>query len=232
MAIKRATTGGKLKQPYRFIDISQPVTSTTACFPGDVPFSRQITVSHKESNVINLTALTMSPHVGTHIDAPVHVRGTMESGEETVGALPLAPFFGPVTVLDLAPCDGAISAAMVAEKLTSGAPIERLLIKTANQIRYHVFEEKYAYFATDLVAWMAEQGIVLAGLDTPSVDHTQSKTLDAHHHLLKHNIVWLENLDLTDVVAGEYLLVAFPVKFMELEASPVRAVLLELESEE
>ena len=56
---------------YRIIDISQPISSRAACFPGDTPFSRQVTVSYQDS-VVNLTAITMSPHVGTHADAPVH----------------------------------------------------------------------------------------------------------------------------------------------------------------
>jgi Predicted metal-dependent hydrolase len=64
------------------------------------------------------------------------------------------------------------------------------------------------------------------GLDTPSVDHVKAKNLSAHNILDKGGLVWLENLDLTRVTEGLYQLIALPLKFMELEASPVRAVLL------
>ncbi len=69
-------------------------------------------------------------------------------------------------------------------------------------------------------------GVGLVGIDTPSVDHVRSKGLSAHHALLDAGMSWLENLDLTQVEAGEYFLIALPLKLTELEASPVRAVLL------
>jgi arylformamidase len=214
-----------LSKPFRIVDISQPIKSDSACFPGDTPFSREVTVSHHESKVINLTALTMSPHVGTHIDAPVHVRGSMDSDIETVGSMPLEAFVGMVEVIDIAPFTGAIKPEHVDQLIKSKAV--RLLIRTSHQIRYQVFEENYAYLSTELVEWLHKRGTCLVGLDSPSVDDTKSKTLCAHHHLLAKDMVWLENLDLTTAASGEYFLVAAPLKFMELEASPVRALLID-----
>ncbi len=214
-----------LSKPFRIIDISQPIQSDSACFPGDTPFSRAITVSHQESNVINLTALTMSPHVGTHVDAPVHVRGSMDSSVETVGSMSLDAFVGIAEVIDIAPFTGAIKPEHVADLIKTKAT--RLLIRTSNQIRYQVFEEFYAFLSLELVDWLYERGVRLVGLDTPSMDDSESKTLCAHHGLLAKDIYWLENLDLTAVPLGVYFLVAAPLKFMELEASPVRALLID-----
>lgn len=214
-----------LSKPFRIVDISQPIKSDSACFPGDTPFSREVTVSHQESNVINLTALKMSPHVGTHVDAPVHVRGTMDSAHEMVGAMALDAFVGLVEVIDISPFVGAIKPEHVQPRLKTKAT--RLLIRTSHQIRYQVFEKEYAYLSTELVEWLSNRGTRLVGLDSPSVDDTESKTLCAHHGLLAKDIYWLENLDLTAASCGEYFLVAAPLKFMELEASPVRALLLD-----
>ncbi len=214
-----------LSKPFRIVDISQPIKSDSACFPGDTPFSREVTVSHHESKVINLTALKMSPHVGTHVDAPVHVRGSMDSGNETVGSMSLEPFVGLVEVIDIAPFAGAIKPEHIEAHLKTKAT--RLLIRTSHQIRYQVFEDNYAFLSTEVVDWLHERGTRLVGLDSPSVDDTQSKTLCAHHGLLARDIYWLENLDLTAAACGEYFLVAAPLKFMELEASPVRALLLD-----
>ncbi|MBS1952969.1 MAG: cyclase family protein [Cyanobacteria bacterium SZAS-4] len=214
-----------LSKPFRIVDISQPIKSDSACFPGDTPFSREVTVSHQESQVINLTALTMSPHVGTHVDAPVHVRGSMDSNTETVGSMSLDPFVGLVEVIDIAPFVGAIKPEHIEGHLKTNAT--RLLIRTSHQIRYQVFEDSYAFLSTEVVDWLYKRGTRLVGLDSPSVDDTQSKTLCAHHGLLARDIFWLENLDLTAASCGEYFLVAAPLKFMELEASPVRALLLD-----
>src|SRR4030095_11485624 len=198
---------------YRIIDVSQPVSSRAACFPGDPPSSRQITVSYQESNVINLTAITMSPHVGTHADAPVHVTGDMHDGIGMAASLPLEHYFGPAVLSDFSHLNERIIVKHVAAKLAQFAESpRRILFKTSWLIRHEVFEEKYAYFSVDLIEELARRSVIMMGIDTPSVDYIHSKTLDAHHALLKAEMCWLENLDLTQVEEGEYFLVALPLK--------------------
>jgi arylformamidase len=223
--------------PYtRIIDISQPVEEATACFPGDTPFSRKITCTYEDSKVINLTALTMSPHVGTHADAPVHIKGSLANqGDIKAGNLALAPFIGPALVLDFAPTTEAITRVMVEEKLQAmhfaGEESElrlpgKILLKTQSSCNYKTFAQRYSYIAEDLAHYLASMSMELVGLDTPSVDDINSKNLPTHQVLDQAAMVWLENLDLSQVDGGLYFLLALPLKFMELEASPVRAVLL------
>jgi arylformamidase len=212
----------------KIIDISQPVSSTTACFPGDTPFSRKVTLSLQEQHSVNLTSLTMSPHVGTHADSPSHIEGDMAGALGMVGTLALEPFAGRAMVIDLSPLQGAIEPSCVEEKLKSLPSMpQRLLFKTCRSIRYDIFEDSYAFFSVQLIETVARLGVRLVGIDTPSVDHIDSKDLKTHHALIAHKMSWLENLDLTNADAGEYFLVALPLKFMELEASPVRAVLFD-----
>jgi len=216
-----------LPKHHKIIDISLPVSSRSACFPGDVPFSRQITLTYKDSKIVNLTSMTMSPHVGTHADSPVHVCGDMAQMHDMAGDLPLQPFIGPVLVIDIAPFSGAIKVDDVVSKLPQGTLPERILFRTCHQMRFDHFEETYPNFSVELIDYLADRGVILIGIDTPSVDDINSKTLEVHHSLVKHKMCWLENLDLTGAGQGDYFLVALPLKFMELEASPVRAVLLE-----
>jgi arylformamidase len=224
-------------EPLRIIDISQPIQSSTACFPGDIPFSRNITIDYSESRVINLSAFTMSPHVGTHADAPVHVQGDLRKSTESAGHMPLTPFVGPVAIVDISPWAQAITWQQVSgilskiEKAFSKLP-KRILFKTLQHIRYDIFEKEYAWFSPELITELAQRNIELVGIDTPSVDAVDSKALETHHALLDAGMHWLENLDLTSLEIdpehpASYFLVATPLKFMELEASPVRAILLE-----
>lgn len=184
---------------------------------------------------MNLSAFTMSPHIGTHADAPIHIQGNMaDPGRhgETVGQMPLSPFIGPAMVLDVSPWDDAITWRQ-AETLLAELPEfpKRILFKTQQMIQHQVFEDRYAWFSPELIRNLAERGVVLVGIDTPSVDNVDSKSLETHHALLESGMCWLENLDLTIVAShpsnnNPYFLVALPLKLMELEASPVRAVLL------
>ena len=86
----------------------------------------------------------------------------------------------------------------------------------------------FASFAPETIAWLAGLGVRLVGIDSQSVDPADSKTLDSHHQLLAHDMRVLENLVLDDVPAGDYELIALPLKLTTADASPVRAVLREL----
>ena len=91
---------------------------------------------------------------------------------------------------------------------------------------FEPFRKDYASFTPELIDRLADLGVALVGIDTPSVDQVNSQDLPVHHKLRERGLYWLENLDLTHVHEGTYCLVAQPLKFVELEASPVRAVLL------
>jgi arylformamidase len=248
-----------MREPLEIIDISQPVSSATACFPGDVPFSREVTVCFQESKLLNLCAFTMSPHVGTHADAPVHIGGTLDQSpdapsqqtqafapnyQQVVGAVPLSPYVGPAVVVAVSTGVAGLRWEDVRACLEPLQPFpKRILFKTATRIRADVFESAYAWLTPDLIEALAQRGVLLVGLDTPSVDPIDSKTLDTHHALLHAGMAWLENLDLTapgiqalhaDTRGAPpnfqpYFLIALPLKMMELEASPVRAILLKWE---
>ncbi len=215
------------------IDISQPVNSSTACFPGDVPFSKTHTLTTEDTQLLNLSAFTMSPHVGTHADAPLHIAGSYSKSTDTdtmsAANLELSPFLGEVLVIDVSGGNDyrePITAEQIQPYLDKHPTIKRLLLKTLTTSQPERFDEAYASISPELATYLAQQSIVLVGLDTPSVDPIDSKTLDTHHILQKAGLVWLENLDLTHALTCVYTLIALPLNFTELEASPVRAILL------
>jgi arylformamidase len=216
---------------FEIIDISQPVNSRTACFPGDVPFSRDVIVNYNESKIINLSTMTTSPHVGTHADAVSHIKGSMEDTAGNIGAAPLQPYIGHCLVVDVSPMSaGAITAESlrpyIGRAMALDLGVQRVLIKTQEKIDYEKWQDDYPYLSVGAVKWLNSLGTVLVGLDTPSMDQVNSKTLSTHNALEERHMYWLENLDLTRVESGPYFLMAAPLKFMELEASPIRAVLL------
>lgn len=215
---------------FEILDISQRVDEHTACFPGDVPFSKVLTLTYAQSKVINLSAITMSPHVGTHADAPSHICGTMDDAKDMAGAMPLAPYVGPALVLDLATMEsGPVTAKAICNKLEADGITElqpRVLLKTQAVIQETQFKNDYPYIAVDAVEYLSGRGVQLIGIDTPSVDQINSKLLETHQALMKHGFYWLENLNLENVETGEYFLVAAPIKLTSAEAAPVRALLL------
>src|SRR5688572_32870578 len=79
----------------RLWDISPPVDERTPVFPGDTPYRQQWAATLGPGCPVNVSAITLSPHVGAHADAPLHYdpQGT------PVGALDLAPYLGPCRVV-------------------------------------------------------------------------------------------------------------------------------------
>ena len=61
-------------------------------------------------------------------------------------------------------------------------------------------------------------------MHTPALSQ-DSKTLDAHHAVRANRMAILEGVVLDDVPAGDYELIALPLKLAGMDASPVRAIL-------
>jgi len=208
-----------------FRDVSVAVRADTPEWPGDTPFSCRWAWAKAQGASVNVSAITMSPHVGTHADAPLHVRDGWPGSHE----LPLEPFHGRATVVDVSDANGELSLAQV-DALADLALVERLLLKTGRTIAAGAFPADWPTLSEACVRALVGRGLRLLGVDAPSVDARESTALPVHHMLFGGGAFNLENLDLRRVPAGEYELIAFPIRFMSLDAAPVRAVLRALDA--
>jgi arylformamidase len=170
---------------------------------------------------VNVSAITLSPHLGAHADAPLHYG----QNAQAIGAVDLDPFLGRCRVLHAIDPGPVITTAHLAQSVSDVPP--RVLVRTRLKAAT-VWSPAFSAFAPDTIAWLASLGVKLVGLDSPSIDPADSKTLDSHMQLLAHDLRVLENLVLDDVDAGDYELIALPLKLTQACASPVRAVLRSL----
>ena len=205
----------------RIIDISRPVSSATAPWPGDTPVTIDWTMRIENGDIVNLGCLRGSPHVGTHTDAPIHVRRAAAAMDE----IPLAAYIGPARVLAVRADEGGLIRPDAFEGIDLADP-PRILLKTGTNPDPERFPERFAALSAGAARALVDGGAVLVGLDTPSVDAADSKDLAAHNTLLDGGVRWLENLDLSGAPEGRYRLVALPLRLVGADASPVRAVLL------
>jgi arylformamidase len=205
--------------PDQLIDISILVNEFTAEWPGDTPFSCQWTWEIARGDSVNVSCINSSPHVGTHADAPFHVDPTWPASE----ALALDAFAGRATVIDITSRHGAVS--LSALGALESLPVERILLRTGQTIADGRFPEHWPWLDEAAAQALVDRGLRLLGVDAPSVDARDSKTLAVHRILFKGGAAVVENLDLRQAPAGEYHLTAFPVRFAGLDAAPVRAVL-------
>jgi arylformamidase len=79
--------------------------------------------------------------------------------------------------------------------------------------------------AADVPLWLQKNGVKLLGLDLPSVDEIDSKSLQNHHALAGASIAIVESLDLKNVGGGIYNFVGLPLKIGGGDGAPMRAIL-------
>jgi arylformamidase len=205
------------------IDISIPLGPDTVPWPGDTPFHCGWTARREDGASVNLSAITMSPHVGTHADAPLHVDSDWPGSD----ALPLSAFVGPCVVAHL-PSTHDVARDITPEILSAllgDAPPPRVLLRTGHSITQGAFPDDWPALSDDAAAWLLASGVVLFGSDAPSADRRTSTALPIHHHLFHGGAYVLENLALDHVPAGSYFLSAAPLALVGSDAAPVRAFL-------
>jgi arylformamidase len=205
----------------RLWDISPTVAPDAPIFPGDEPYRLQWTARLSPGCPVNLSAVTMSPHVGAHADAPLHYADDAPA----IADVPLAPYLGRCRVIHAIGAAPLITVAHL-QHAEAGLP-PRVLVRVCERADMR-WNPAFTAYAPEAVAWLAARGVQLIGIDTPSVDPADSKALDSHQQLRRHDLRVLENLVLDDVPEGDYELIALPLKLQGACASPVRAVLREL----
>lgn len=201
-----------------WIDVSQPLHADVTTWPGDTKFSYEIAWSMAQSGSVNVGKVTMSLHVGTHIDAPFHFD---DHGKRVIDLDP-SLYIGPARVIHM-PHKTKIEASDLNGHDLTG--VERLILKTDGWPDKSVFPETIPELTPSLANRLGELGIFLIGLDLPSVDAIDSKEMDAHHALTRNGVHILEGLVLDDILPGDYDLNAVPLPIVEGDGSPVRALL-------
>ncbi len=199
-------------------DISRRLAVDTVVWPGDAPVELTKNASISAGESVNLGSISLSLHSGAHIDAPFHY----SSDGATIDKLTLEPFVGPAHVLHI-PNKETITVADVL--YLNFAVAKRLIIRTDRWKEGESFPAKIPLVSHELIKYLGEAGVLLLGVDVPSVDQITSKDLPNHNALGAWGIQILESLNLVGVPEGIYELIALPLKIIGADGSPVRAIL-------
>jgi arylformamidase len=198
-----------------WMDISTPIRDGMPVYPGDPPVVVTRALAMARGDIADVTALSMSAHVGTHVDAPAHAR----PGAAGVDAIDLDALIGPAVVIDLA----AGRAGAAAGLADAGPPpgCRRVLLRTGAGA-----DPAAGAGALDLDAArdLVDRGIVLVGTDTMSVAPA-ADPMPVHRVLLDAGVVILEGLRLAGVPHGPCDLICLPLLIPGADGAPARAVI-------
>jgi arylformamidase len=201
-------------------DVSVPVRDGMVHWPSDPPVEIGRRESIDAGDVANLTALSMSAHTGTHMDAPLHFIADGPAIDE----LPPEVAIGPARVIRIED-----PRAVTAEELRRHDPHagERLLLRTRNSDRAwweEGFDDSFVHIEPEAARLLAEAGVAMVGVDYLSVGGMQSGA-ETHRHLLGAGIWIIEGLSLGEVEDGEYELICLPLRLVGSDGAPARALL-------
>jgi arylformamidase len=203
-------------------DISQPLRVAMPVWPGDTQFRAERTWHLSDTVPVNVSRITLSTHAGSHADAPLHYA----ANDRPIDRVALEPYIGPAQLIDLRGGKGCIGADDVLSRHRKD--IQRVLLRTYERAPLDRWDSDFRAVDAQVIEGLSEQGVVLIGVDMPSLDPQESKSMDAHKAILRHDMRVLEGLVFDDVPEGVYELIALPLKLTGLDAAPVRAVLRDL----
>lgn len=210
---------------HTIYDISLPLNTRTKVFPGDTPLQYRFIQNIQQGNDLNLSDFSTTTHIGTHADSPLHYINEAQP----IGEMDLNLFIGKCLVIKV---NSNIQHPIDPTEISQYNPLpQRVLFCTTNHNNYTEWTPNYRALSVELVDYLYKNGVKLIGVDTPSVDAFESTNSAIHKQIFAHHMVILENLYLNHIPEGEYELIALPLKFTELEASPIRAILRTLYEE-
>lgn len=200
------------------IDVTRAVSAALPAWPGDTPYSYELVWSTERGDSVNVGAMRLSTHLGTHVDAPWHY----DPAGARLHEVPIETWVGPCVVVDTAG----------AERLEPGllskvdlANVSKVLFRTGQPDAWTGFPREWPVVDPALPGYLAERGIDLIGTDAPSADSLDSRDLPGHRALARAGVCILESLALERVRPGRYRLVCLPLKLVGADGAPARVVL-------
>lgn len=204
------------------IDISAPIHPGMHVWPGDPPVAIERTSSMADGAHDNVSRLDLGAHAGTHVDAPVHFIADAAG----VDRVPLDALVGPAVVVDATAVDRHLDAGVLGGlEIPEGT--ERVLLKTPNSELWASdrFEAGFLGVTDDGARWLVERGVRLVGIDYLSIA-PYGDSVSTHRALLGAGVAILEGTDLRGVEPGAYELICAPLRIVDADGAPARALLV------
>lgn len=210
----------------RLIDISLPIGPSLLVWPGDPPVEVSPRLSLAAGDPANVSELRMGTHTGTHVDPPNHFL----EGTGGIDRVALEMLYGEALVVDARHLDGPIEPGdMEALPIPEGE--RRVLLRTANSELWRDgparFPDRFACLAPGSAEWIVRRGVRLVGVDFLSVEREGAPGHPVHHTLLENGVVIVEGLDLGRTEPGRYTLACLPLRIVDGDGGPARAILIE-----
>lgn len=208
-----------------WIDVSVPVRNGMVHWPGDPAFRIDRVMDQEKGDKATLSHIDLGVHTGTHMDAPLH----FVKKAPTIDEMPMDATVGPARVIQIRDKESIKREELLDHQIQSN---ERILFKTYNSDHAwlsDIFVEDFVYISQDAAQYLAQSGVRTVGVDYLSVGGFKNDGVETHEALLGAGVWVIEGLNLNGVEPGNYELICLPLKLIDAEGAPARAILRSLE---
>ena len=204
-----------------WIDISVPLYTGMVHWPDNPPVRVERMMNIDEGDGCNVSKMSLGVHTGTHVDAPLHF---LRDGSG-IHMVPFDALIGPARVVEITDTRAVTVDELRRHDIQQG---ERILLKTINSTRCwrtDDFVEDFVYVEQAAARYLAGLRLQTLGVDYLSVGGFTTDGAETHQALLTANIWVIEGLNLSAVSSGTYELICLPLKIVDSDGAPARAVL-------
>lgn len=205
----------------RWVDISVPLHHGMVHWPDNPPVQIERVLDIDRGDAATVSKMSLGVHTGTHVDAPIH----FIPGGHGVHEAPFSALIGPARVIEIADRHSIKVAELRHHDLQPG---ERILFKTLNSARCWQtddFVEDFVYVSQEAARFLVSQRVRAVGVDYLSVGGYTADGPETHQALLSAGVWIIEGLNLASVRPGTYELICLPLKIVDGDGAPARAVL-------
>ena len=195
------------------IDLSVTLNAQTPIYPGD-PATKIEPAGVLAIDGYSDHFISVGTHVGTHIDAPMH----MLEGGKSLDQIPIDRFVGKGRYIDVS--DGNFD---VVKKAGIQAD-DIVLLGTGMSDKFHepAYFENYPTMPEEVAKYLVEKMVKMVGVDTCSVDNKDG--FPVHKILLAGTVLIIENLtNLNQLADKEFDVYALPIK-LQIDGAPARVI--------
>jgi arylformamidase len=206
-------------------DVTLPLTPELPVWPGDDEVSVKPLSRIASGDITNVTSLSFTSHVGTHVDAPWH----FFDDSAKLNDLAIDRWIGPCLVVQI-PDDAKRIEPEHLEAANIPEGIERLIFQTTNSGHWVpgklTFEEDYVALSPAAARWIVDRGVRLVGIDYLSIECFDDEQNQTHRTLLGNDVLVIEGLNLAGIEPGPYQLLCMPLRLAAGDGAPARVLLI------
>ncbi|MDQ0213784.1 arylformamidase [Oikeobacillus pervagus] len=201
----------------KIYDITAPIYEGMSVYKNKP--EKQPSITQKTNGHVTESRICLDVHTGTHVDAPLHM---MNEGK-TIETIKIEQLVRPCKVIDLTEVNEKITAIDLQKKDIQKDDF--ILLKTKNSFDKK-FNFDFIYLAEDAAHYLVDVGIAGVAIDALGIERSQTNH-PTHRALLGNDITIIEGVQLADVQARSYFMVAAPLPIQGTDAAPARIILID-----